>query len=190
MDSAEASEYTREREIQKQEESSLGTADIKLSEKADAESRKTKEDVGKGPQNPYGEIMPEVQPINARVEGTQVEEETISLSDILRRTAGEPLQADTHLAETTEEAAKTPKAETHCEEAIEGGGDEDSKIEPMSLFGDSVMVEASREGNVKVAHKKSHNILSGVGSKVKHSISRVKKAITGKSSHPKTPSPK
>ncbi|XP_051116893.1 uncharacterized protein LOC127241730 isoform X4 [Andrographis paniculata] len=38
---------------------------------------------------------------------------------------------------------------------------------------------------VKVGHKKSHNILSlsGVGSKVKHSISKVKKAITGKSSH-------
>nr|GEW42983.1 hypothetical protein [Tanacetum cinerariifolium] len=41
-----------------------------------------------------------------------------------------------------------------------------------------VMVEASKDMEVKV-HKKSHNILSGVGSKVKHSIAKVKKAITG-----------
>ncbi|KAI3941434.1 hypothetical protein MKW92_025185 [Papaver armeniacum] len=39
-------------------------------------------------------------------------------------------------------------------------------------------------------HKKSHNILSGVGSKVKHSIAKVKKVITGKSSSHKSSSPK
>ncbi|CAL5325291.1 unnamed protein product [Camellia sinensis] len=53
-----------------------------------------------------------------------------------------------------------------------------------------VMVEASRDMDVKIAHKKSHNILSGVESKVKHSIAKVKKVITGKSSYPKTASPK
>ena len=54
-----------------------------------------------------------------------------------------------------------------------------------------VVVEASRDTDVKIAHKKHHhNILSSVGSKVKHSIAKVKKAITGKSSHPKTTSPK
>ncbi|XP_039157988.1 microtubule-associated protein futsch isoform X3 [Eucalyptus grandis] len=53
-----------------------------------------------------------------------------------------------------------------------------------------VMVEASKDIDVKVPHKKSHNILSGVSSKVKHSISKVKKAITGKSSHSKAHSPK
>lgn len=52
-----------------------------------------------------------------------------------------------------------------------------------------VMVEASKDIEVK-AHKKSHNILSGVGSKVKHSIAKVKKAITGKHSPPKSSSPK
>jgi hypothetical protein len=53
------------------------------------------------------------------------------------------------------------------------------------------MVEASRDiVDVKVASKKHYNILSGVGSKVKNSISKVKKAITGKSSHPKQHSPK
>ncbi|PPD86410.1 hypothetical protein GOBAR_DD16671 [Gossypium barbadense] len=49
-----------------------------------------------------------------------------------------------------------------------------------------VMVEAPREAETKPP-KKSQNILSGVGSKVKNSISKVKKAITGKSSHPKEP---
>ncbi|XP_052189137.1 uncharacterized protein LOC127799274 [Diospyros lotus] len=53
-----------------------------------------------------------------------------------------------------------------------------------------VMVEATRDTDVKIAHKKSHNILSGVGSKVKHSLAKVKKAITGKPSHQKPPSQK
>ncbi|XP_030544707.2 titin homolog [Rhodamnia argentea] len=53
-----------------------------------------------------------------------------------------------------------------------------------------VMVERCKDINVKAPHKKSHNILSGVTSKVKHSISKVKKAITGKSSHSKAHSPK
>ncbi|KAI8533635.1 hypothetical protein RHMOL_Rhmol10G0024600 [Rhododendron molle] len=41
----------------------------------------------------------------------------------------------------------------------------------------------------KSSQKKSHNILLVVGSKVKHSITKVKKVVTGKSSHPKTSSP-
>ncbi|BFG26949.1 hypothetical protein CerSpe_132230 [Prunus speciosa] len=49
-----------------------------------------------------------------------------------------------------------------------------------------VIVEASRDADAKISHKKSHNILSGI----KHSISKVKKAITGKSSHSKTQSEK
>lgn len=55
-----------------------------------------------------------------------------------------------------------------------------------------VMVEASRDMDINVSPpKKSHtSILSGVGSKVKHSIAKVKKVITGKSSHPKPASPK
>ncbi|KAL9157500.1 hypothetical protein ABFS82_08G008300 [Erythranthe guttata] len=52
-----------------------------------------------------------------------------------------------------------------------------------------VMVDMG-DADLKTPHKKSHNILSGVGSKVKHSIAKVRKAITGKSSHPKPPSPK
>ncbi|KAG9449772.1 hypothetical protein H6P81_009737 [Aristolochia fimbriata] len=53
-----------------------------------------------------------------------------------------------------------------------------------------VIVEGSRETGPKPSAKKSHNILSGVGSKVKHSIAKVKKVITGKSSATKTTSPK
>lgn len=53
-----------------------------------------------------------------------------------------------------------------------------------------VIVEVSRDADIRVPHKKHQNILSGVGSKVKHSIAKVKKAITGKSSQSKPPSPK
>ena len=53
-----------------------------------------------------------------------------------------------------------------------------------------VMVEATKDIGIKVSHKKSHNILSGVGSKVKHSISKVKKANAGKSSNSKQHSQK
>ncbi|XP_031095766.1 uncharacterized protein LOC115999938 isoform X12 [Ipomoea triloba] len=55
-----------------------------------------------------------------------------------------------------------------------------------------VMVENAGAGDadVKASKKKHHNILSGVGSKVKHSIAKVKKVITGKSSPTKQQSPK
>ncbi|RWW30025.1 hypothetical protein GW17_00005404 [Ensete ventricosum] len=56
----------------------------------------------------------------------------------------------------------------------------------MESSHDSAVPVASRDAELKPAHKKSHNILSGVGSKVKRSIAKVKKAITGKSSHSKT----
>jgi hypothetical protein len=76
---------------------------------------------------------------------------------------------------------KTEMAE-HEEPKIDDDGDGDGDV--------PVTVETPSDFEIKAAHKKSHNILSGVGSKVKHSIAKVKKAITGKSSHPKTPSPK
>ncbi|KAI7734396.1 hypothetical protein M8C21_024549, partial [Ambrosia artemisiifolia] len=84
------------------------------------------------------------------------------------------------------EKEETVKTDEEYEE--EGDNEED---ETMGSCSDApVMVEASKDMEVK-AHKKSHNILSGVGSKVKHSIAKVKKAITGKSSSPtKSTSPK
>ncbi|KAI3670085.1 hypothetical protein L6452_41703 [Arctium lappa] len=83
---------------------------------------------------------------------------------------------------------ETGDNEAKTDEEDEAEDDEDN--EKMGSCSDApVMIEASKDMEVKV-HKKSHNILSGVGSKVKHSIAKVKKAITGKSSHPKPPSPK
>ncbi|KAI5341230.1 hypothetical protein L3X38_020504 [Prunus dulcis] len=66
----------------------------------------------------------------------------------------------------------------------ETGENEHTNAEPG--YDSPVIVEASRDADAKISHKKSHNILSGI----KHSISKVKKAITGKSSHSKTQSEK
>ncbi|XP_042026972.1 microtubule-associated protein futsch-like isoform X2 [Salvia splendens] len=68
----------------------------------------------------------------------------------------------------------------------EKDGEEESHEQKKSDLGSEapVMVDIG-DADIKVAHKKSHNILSGVGSKVKHSIAKVKKAITGKSPSPK-----
>ncbi|XP_020236707.1 uncharacterized protein LOC109816216 isoform X4 [Cajanus cajan] len=83
-----------------------------------------------------------------------------------------------------QEAETTQLSNTKDDE----GGEEFEKISPSSSI--SVISRDSQDTDTKVSHKKSHGILSGVGSKVKHSISKVKKAITGKSSHQKTSSPK
>ncbi|XP_047954458.1 microtubule-associated protein futsch isoform X2 [Salvia hispanica] len=68
----------------------------------------------------------------------------------------------------------------------EKDGEEESHEQKKSDLSSEapVMVDIG-DADIKVAHKKSHNILSGVGSKVKHSIAKVKKAITGKSPSPK-----
>ena len=88
------------------------------------------------------------------------------------RDADEVIKPEAAEKQETQEAEETPQ----IGRAKEGeGGDEFEKI------------KGSRETEVKApSHKKSHGIISTV----KHSISKVKKAITGKSSHPKRPSPK
>ncbi|KAK4282343.1 hypothetical protein QN277_013732 [Acacia crassicarpa] len=164
IDTAELSESTRE--IQKLQESSLGEVGTKATVKADAKTRETNEVIEEGIHKPDGETKAEVQPEKAK-----------------------------HLDEATDLTAKAQKAETtQCEEAKaeseEDEGVNESETKEPSPSGSTVMVEIPKDGEEKVKHKKSHNILSGVGSKVKHSISKVKKAITGKSSHPKTSSPK
>ncbi|OMO69362.1 hypothetical protein COLO4_29109 [Corchorus olitorius] len=124
-----------------------------------------------------------------------------SLSDLLKRATEEKMgvakdviqereltvsKEEAHVEEETVQVkeAKTDEEKEECEE-----GDEHNKADSGSDA--PVMVEAPRDAETK-PHKKSHNILSGVGSKVKHSISKVKKAITGKSSskEPKPTSPK
>lgn len=94
----------------------------------------------------------------------------------------------------TEDKEPATLKEVESEEAmtgqvVEAKTDEEEESDehkkPDSGSDAPVVVEASRDLDVKVAHKKSHHILSGVGSKVRHSIAKVKKVITGKSSHPK-----
>ncbi|KAL4378147.1 hypothetical protein GQ457_02G012010 [Hibiscus cannabinus] len=97
----------------------------------------------------------------------------LSLFDLLQRSTRETVQGAKDVIEEREVKVSNeepPEEEAKTDE--EDGGDENSKT----------------EAGIK-PHKKSHNILSGMGSKVKHSISKMKKAITGKSSHSKEPKP-
>ncbi|KAK6913073.1 hypothetical protein RJ641_022674 [Dillenia turbinata] len=88
------------------------------------------------------------------------------------------------------EAEKIHVEEPLTDEERECEEDEEEHKKADSGSDAPVMVEAHRDMDEKATHKKHHNILSGVGSKVKHSIAKVKKAITGKSSHHKQLSPK
>ncbi|XP_041003759.1 titin isoform X15 [Juglans microcarpa x Juglans regia] len=127
-------------------------------------------------------------------ESASVDSEKMSSSDLMQISMKKSLHAAKNLtkerepmpskAEIKNEGAETTQIDKA--RADEEEGDEHKRSEPDSDA--PVMVEASKDTEAKVPHKKSHNILSGVGSKVKHSISKVKKAITGKSSHPKTSS--
>ncbi|KAG0498389.1 hypothetical protein HPP92_003080 [Vanilla planifolia] len=98
-----------------------------------------------------------------------VEESCVTVS----KNKHENIQTKTNqeLEESTDEEKDEEVEETHKNEEA---GHETSTV------------VVSREADVKPSHKKSHNILAGVGSKVKHSIAKVKKAIIGKSSHSKT----
>ncbi|CAH2080053.1 unnamed protein product [Thlaspi arvense] len=103
-----------------------------------------------------------------------------SLSDLIQKVKGtnkiEDATAEPRIIE------EDPKTE---EEDDDGDEHKDDKTSPDSI----VMVEAKDTVSItKTQHKKSQGILSGVGSKVKHSISKVKKALTGKSSQTTKPS--
>lgn len=73
------------------------------------------------------------------------------------------------------------------QEEVEGGEHKEEDSGPEAPV---IVEKAGGDADVKVGKKKHHNILSGVGSKVKHSIAKVKKVITGKSSPTKQNSPK
>jgi golgin subfamily B member 1 len=88
------------------------------------------------------------------------------------------------------EAAKMEKkSEEIKDEEHEGEGEEEEEEEVESnqereaeIIGRDLSAKAeAREMKIKPVQKKSHNILSGVGSKVKHSLTKVKKALIGKS---------
>ncbi|CAL0323063.1 unnamed protein product [Lupinus luteus] len=101
-----------------------------------------------------------------------------------------PRDSDKAIELEATEKLEIQELETDQIGSVKGGEGEDEfeKISPSSS--DNVMIKDSQDSDVKVSPKKHHGILSGVGSKVKHSISKVKKAITGKSSHSKTSSEK
>ncbi|XVF14049.1 hypothetical protein REPUB_Repub09cG0023400 [Reevesia pubescens] len=129
-------------------------------------------------------------------ESASADSAKLSLSDLLQKPTRENMQVAERVIEEREltvskeeppvEEAETIEAkEAKTDEEKDEGGEHNK---PDSGSDAPVMVEAPRDTDAK-PHKKSHNILSGVGSKVKHSISKVKKAITGKSSHSKESKP-
>ncbi|KAL1564231.1 hypothetical protein AAHA92_06601 [Salvia divinorum] len=128
-----------------------------------------------------------------QIEGKPESEETDkpSLSDLLQVSTRETSEMADHSPTEKEPTSHTEdmRAENTLEvdhentKTDEKHDDEDeSREQKKSDLGSEapVMVDIG-DTDMKVAHKKSHNILSGVGSKVKHSIAKVKKAITGKS---------
>ncbi|CAM8992245.1 unnamed protein product [Rhodiola kirilowii] len=122
-------------------------------------------------------------------EEVQPESAENSLSDLLQISTKDTIQMTQKPNQVKKEDVQTedPKTDEDKDDEDDGEGEEHKKTDSSS---DGVIVEASRDMDVKSPQKKHHGILSGVGTKVKNSISKVKKAITGKSSHPKPPSPK
>ncbi|XP_073038839.1 LOW QUALITY PROTEIN: uncharacterized protein [Primulina eburnea] len=128
------------------------------------------------------------------------EMDKLSLSGLLQEPMKDVLKVVDHSIDKKEPTTKEEEllAEKSAEvEQVEVKTDKekDSKEEPgenqiSELSSDAPAMVGAADKDVEVTHKKSHNILSGIGSKVKHSISKVKKAITHKSSHPKSASPK
>lgn len=125
----------------------------------------------------------------------------ILLSDLLQKSTKETLQpakdfiqersprGDEDNSQNKQVAIVQIEEEKTCEEEDEEE-EKDGQRKEESGSDAPVIVEASKDADLKLVHKKPHNILSGVGSKVKHSIAKVRKAITGKSSHHKSQSQK
>ncbi|XP_010450668.1 PREDICTED: A-kinase anchor protein 9-like [Camelina sativa] len=105
-----------------------------------------------------------------------------SLSDLIQKVKGTNKTEDVTTEPHIEEEPKTVEEDENDNGDHEH--DKDDKTSPDSI----VMVEAKDTVSIIKTHKKSQGILSGVGSKVKHSISKVKKVLTGKSSHTTKPS--
>lgn len=162
------------------------------------EQQGTTETPQKAKINLEGEQQPQESGERKTEKSALMDSATASLTDPLQSSRIETTKVAEQVGEGGEPKGRTEEIQTKEPEAIhvedakmdeEQEGDEHKRIDSSSDA--PVTIEAKRDAvDVKVAHKKSHNILSGVGSKVKHSISKVKKAITGKSSHPKQVSPK
>lgn len=102
----------------------------------------------------------------------------LSLSDLLHKARDQNLEVPTPFTEERDTLGSTPELHNEETDAHEAKTDEERDEA-------EVMVESCKDIDMKTP-KKHSNILSGVSSKVKHSISKVKKAITGKSSNSKT----
>ncbi|KAJ9562570.1 hypothetical protein OSB04_007730 [Centaurea solstitialis] len=176
-------------------ESKLLTANINASDEQGKPTAKSLTASGTEPQC-SSEVVKEEKKISDEKEKPETPEQaTVVITDILH----EPTQANSKVTENLikergldltkdEQVDKEETGDKGAKTDEEDEAEEDD--EDNQKTGDApVMVEASKDMEVKTP-KKSHNILSGVGSKVKHSIAKVKKAITGKSSSPKPPSPK
>lgn len=115
-------------------------------------------------------------------ETTEIYPSMISLSELMHASMKETIPKSEHVIEDTE-ATESKEAEQAQVANDDERGEELKREAPIT-------VENSGDVSVKVPHKKSHNILSGVSSKFKHSISKVKKVIACTSSHSKALSPK
>ncbi|XP_076949634.1 uncharacterized protein LOC143622331 [Bidens hawaiensis] len=167
-------------EIQKHEVPKESTGSKILTEKTDS-SNKQEESVAKSLIPEAAILKPDTAPVS--IDRKEKSESAEPAKIILQEPAKEKSEvAKDQQVEREETGFKTD------EEYEEAEDNEDD--EKTGSYSDApVMVEASKDIEVK-AHRKSHNILSGVGSKVKHSIAKVKKAITGKSSPTKSPKAK
>lgn len=157
--------------------------------------------------------LEDTKPSNDTLVATETKEEKVSESGVetadstsaqiserlMNESTKERMKVITHLTEEKESTdSKELQADKEAEDEEEHENVEEAKTDEEKEdtehkrtyqgYDEPVIVEASTDTEVKV--KKSHGILSGMGSKVKHSISKVKKAIIGKSSNSKTQSEK
>jgi len=102
---------------------------------------------------------------------------------VVERTQNKNQELTETEATKIEKKSEEIKDEGHREEEKEEEEEEEGRHQDETeIIGRDLTVKTeARETEMKLAQKKSHNILSGVGSKVKHSLAKVKKAITGKS---------
>ena len=122
---------------------------------------------------------------------TGTESAVISLSELMQSSKEETTQVAEHKekepTKSMKEAEHSQTREGKDEEEEEEHEHEEGEHDEEEDHPDApILVQASKDIDAKAGRKKSHGIFSGVGSKVKHSISKVKKAITGKSTHSKT----
>ncbi|XP_062106929.1 uncharacterized protein LOC133818205 [Humulus lupulus] len=112
---------------------------------------------------------------------TGTESAVISLSELIQSSTEENTEVVEKLSK--EKEPKSSKEVEHDQAHEEDDEEEEEEHEDEDHPDAPILVQASNDIDAKAARKKSQGLFSGVGSKVKHSISKVKKAITGKSSH-------